>query len=65
MSLGGKIFHYQLGENFTHDQHETPTGAIFAEGIDNLRLKPSRSAARKIKVIADAFTERSAAAIDR
>src|SRR5215813_11996760 len=45
MSLGGKIPHYQLEENFTHDQHGTPTGAIFAEGIDNLRLKPSRSSA--------------------
>src|SRR5499427_11157282 len=47
MSLGGKIPHYQLEENFTHDQHGAPTGAIFAEGIDNLRLKPSRSAAAK------------------
>jgi hypothetical protein len=63
----GANFNRQLGENFTHDQHGTPAGAIFAEGIDNLRLKPSRSAAasRKINVIANAFTERSVAAIDR
>src|SRR5262247_2063502 len=47
MSLGGKIPHYQLEENFTHDQHGTPTGAIFADGIDNLRLQPSPSAAAK------------------
>src|SRR6516225_10164723 len=44
-AVGRKIFHYQLGENFTHDQHRTPTGAIFTDGIDNLRLKPSRSSA--------------------
>src|SRR5262249_51328148 len=40
MPSGGK-FPYQLGENFTHDQHGTAAGAIFAEGVDNLRLKPS------------------------
>src|SRR5262249_20615754 len=37
----GGNFPYQLGENFTHDQHGTAAGAIFAKGIDNLRLKPS------------------------
>src|SRR5262249_58180060 len=38
-------FPSQLGENFTRDQHGTSAGAIFAEEIDNLGLKPSPSAA--------------------
>src|SRR5262249_9520607 len=44
-AIGRKIFHRQLGENFTRDQHGTSAGAIFAGREDNLKLKSPRPAA--------------------
>jgi hypothetical protein len=60
------MFPYQLGENFTRDQHGDPDGRDICRRNQQFEVETIPiGGSRKINVIANAFTERSVAAIDR
>jgi hypothetical protein len=61
-----EIFHRQLGENFARDQHGDTDGRDICQKDRQFEVETIPIVgSRKTNVIADAFTERSVAAIDR
>jgi hypothetical protein len=65
-AIGRKIFHRQLGENFTRDQHGNKDKRDICRRDRQFEVETIPiDGSRKTNVIANAFMERSVAATDR